>query len=79
MGTRVRGAIRAALRAHGWFGRPSAIGTHSAGYLPSRLLYGFGAGSLVGALRCSRDTALHTTLFYLSTTLVLISNILLFG
>ena len=79
MGTRVRGAIRAALRARGWFGRLSAIETHSAGYLPSSLLYGFWAGSLVGALRCSRDTALSTTLFYLSTTLVLISNILLFG
>ena len=75
----MRGAIRAALRAHGWFGRPSAIGTHSARYVPSRFLQGIGAGSLVGALRCSRDTALRTTLFYLSTTLVLISNILLFG
>jgi len=27
LGTRVRGAIRAALRALGWIGRPSAIGT----------------------------------------------------
>ena len=37
-------------------------------------VYGFGEGSLVvGALRCSRDTALRITLFYLSTTLVLIS------
>ena len=78
-GYSVRGAIRAALRAHGWFGRPSAMGTHSAGYLPSSLLHGIEAGSLVGALRCSRDTALRTTLFYLSTKLVLISNILLFG
>ena len=73
MGTRVRGATRAALRAHGWFGRPSAVGTHFAGCLPSSSLYGFGAGSLVGALRCSRDTALSTTIFYLSTALVLIS------
>ena len=79
MGTRVRGAIRAALRARGWFGRLSAIRTHSARYLPSSLVHGIGAGSLVGALRCSRDTALCTTLFYLSTTLVLISIILLFG
>jgi len=69
----VRGAIRAALRAHGWFGRPSAVGTHSAGCLPSSSLCGFGVGSLVGALRCSCDTALRTTLFYLSTTLVLMS------
>ena len=79
LGTRVRGAIRAALRACGWFGRLSAIGTHSARYLPSSLVHGIGAGSLVGALRCSRDTALSTILFYLSTTLILISNILLFG
>ena len=73
MGTRVRGAVRVALRAHGWFGRPSAVGTHSAGCLPSSPVYRFGAGSLIGALRCSRDTALRTTLFYLSTTLVLMS------
>ena len=63
-----------ALRAHGWFGRPSAVRTHSARCLPSSSVYGFGEGSLVvGALRCSRDTALRITLFYLSTTLVLIS------
>ena len=73
MGTRVRGAVRVALRAHGWFGRPSAVGTHSAGCLPSSSLYGFGAGSLAGALLCSRDTALPTTLFHLSKTLVLMS------
>ena len=79
MGTRVRGAIRAAVRAHGWFGLPSAVGTHYVGCLPSSSLYGFGAGSLVGALRCSGDTILRTTLFYLSTTLVLVSDILLFG
>jgi len=69
LGTCVRGATRAALRAHGWFGRPSAVGTHFAGCLPSSSLYGFGAGSLVGALRCSRDTAPRTTIFYLSTAL----------
>ena len=79
MGTRVRSAIRAALRAHRWFGRASAVGTYSAGCLPSSSLHGIGAGSLVGALRCLRDTALSTTLFYLPTTLVLISIILLFG
>ena len=54
-----------------WF--PSAVGTHSQGYLPLTLLYSFGAGSLAGAIRCSCDTALRTTLFHLSTTLVLIS------
>jgi len=59
----VRGAIRAVLRAHEWFGRPSAVGTHSAGCLPSSPLYSFGAGSLVGALRCSRDAALRTAFF----------------
>jgi len=70
----VRGAVRVALRAHGWFGRPSAVGTHSAGCLSSSPVYRFGEGSLIGALRCSRDNALPTTLFYLlSTTLVLIS------
>ena len=62
-----------ALRAHGWFGRPSAVRTHSARCLPSSPVYRFGAGSLVGALRCSRDTTLSATIFYLSTTLVLIS------
>ena len=69
----MRVAIRAALRAHGWFGRPLVQLEHSARYVPLSLLYGFGAGSLVGALRCSRDTTLRTTLFYLSTTLILIS------
>ena len=73
MGTRVRGAIRAALRAHGWFGRPSAVGTLCERYVPSRFLHDIGAGSLAGALRCSRDTTLRTTLFYLSSTPVLIS------
>jgi len=75
LGTRVRLAISAVVRAHGWSGRHSAVGTHSAGGLPSRPVYGYGlgAGSLIGALRCSRETALRTTLFHLSTTLVLIS------
>ena len=61
------------LWAHGWFGLLSAVGTHAAGGLLSCLLYSFGAVSFVGALLCSRDTTLSTTIFYLSTTLVLIS------
>ena len=75
MGTRVRLAVSAAVRAHGWFDRHSAVGSHSTGCLPSSPVYGYGlgAGSLIGALRCSRETALRTTLFHLSTTLVLIS------
>ena len=44
MGTYMRLAIRAALRARGWFGRLSAIGTHSARYLPSSLVHGIGGG-----------------------------------
>jgi len=58
-----------------WFGRPSAVGTHSAGCLPSSPLYGFGAGSLVGVLRCSRDTAPRTYLIllvYYTSTLITI-------
>ena len=73
MGTYMRLAIRAALRSHGWFGRPSAIGTHSARYVASSFLHGIGAGSLVGALRCSCDTALRTALLYPYTTFVLLS------
>ena len=69
----MRLAISAVVRAHGWSGRHSAVGSHSAGCLPSSPVYGLGAGSLIGALRCSRETALRTTLFHLSTTLVLIS------
>ena len=68
----MRLAISAAVRAHGWFGRHSAVGSHSAGCLPSSPVYGLGAGSLIGALRCSRETAPRTALFHLST-LVFIS------
>ena len=71
----MRLAISAAVRAHGWFGRHSAVGSHSAWCLPLSpvYVYGLGAGSLIGALRCSRETALRTTLFHLSTKPVLIS------
>jgi len=61
------------LWAHGWFSTHPVGGTHPVGRLRLTLLYGFGAGSFVGALLCSRDTTLSTTIFYLSTTLVLIS------
>jgi len=46
---------------------------HTAGCLPLTLSYGFGAGSLVSALRCSCDTALRTALLYPYTTFVLLS------
>ena len=50
--------------AHEWFGFPNAVGTHPARCLSSSSLYGFGAGSLVGVLRCSCATALGTVVFY---------------
>jgi len=66
--------VCAVLRAHGWLGTSSAVGMHSAGclqYIES--IVWFGVGSLVDALRCSRDTALSTSLFYQSATLILLS------